>query len=91
MVALMVCISALSLTLLWFLSAVCADASVLSLLRSLTVSEGHLDPSFHPSKTTYHVHVGHEITTVTIQAVAAHCNCQTRIGSRGGQTRQACH
>jgi hypothetical protein len=63
------------------------DASVLSLLRSLTVSEGHLDPSFHPSKTTYHVHVGHEITTVTIQAVAAHCNCQTRIGSRGGQTR----
>ena len=87
----MVCTLAVSVTLLWFYSTVCTDAGVLSFLRSLVVSEGHLDPPFHPSKTTYHVHVGHEITRIAVEAVAAHCQCQARFDSKRGQTRQVCY
>ena len=66
-----------------------SDKENLPYLKSLIVSQGQLNPAFHPSQTTYNIYVGHETTIITVEAVAAHCKCQARFGTKLGRSGSA--
>ncbi|XP_062520899.1 uncharacterized protein LOC134195829 isoform X2 [Corticium candelabrum] len=70
----------------YFIDGCSDDKENLPYLKSLIVSQGQLNPAFHPSQTTYNIYVGHETTIITVEAVAAHCKCQARFGTKLGRS-----